>query len=123
MHTVTCTSPTGTFTRSKVDESRRGLPPTSNGSSECCVAFGITGTLSISDAKVGEQVSRWMTLAEAGDYARVSALTLRREVRALRLHAYRVGGRRALRLKADDIDRWLESTEAAATRISEGPKS
>ena len=50
----------------------------------------------------------WLTVAEGAEYAGVSRDTIytaceRREVR----HA-RVGGRRAIRLKAEWIDTWLE---------------
>ncbi len=50
----------------------------------------------------------WLTVAEAAQYAGVSRDTIytaceRREIR----HA-RVGGRRAIRLKPDWIDAWLE---------------
>jgi excisionase family DNA binding protein len=50
----------------------------------------------------------WLTVIEAAEYAGVSRDTIytaceRREIR----HA-RVGGRRAIRLKTDWIDAWLE---------------
>jgi excisionase family DNA binding protein len=49
----------------------------------------------------------WMTLSEGAQHARVSEATLRREAKAGRLRAYKVGGRRVWRLRADDIDAWL----------------
>ena len=50
----------------------------------------------------------WMTVAEGAEYAGVSRDTIytaceRREIR----HA-RVGGRRAIRMKTEWIDEWLE---------------
>ena len=50
----------------------------------------------------------WLTVAEAAEYARLSRDTIytaceRREIRQVR-----VGGRRAIRLKPEWIDRWLE---------------
>ena len=55
---------------------------------------------------------RWLTRQEGAQRARVSEATIGREVRAGRLRAARVGGRRALRLKPEWIDIWLESTAA-----------
>jgi excisionase family DNA binding protein len=53
-------------------------------------------------------MSAWLTVAEAAQYAGVSRDTIytaceRREIRQVRL-----GGRRAIRLKPEWIDAWLE---------------
>ncbi len=56
-------------------------------------------------------MSPWLTLEEAARYARVSGATLRREAKAGRLRAYKVGGRRCWRFKAEDLDQWLVAGE------------
>jgi len=63
----------------------------------------------------------WLTRQEAAQRAHVSEATIGREVRARRLRAARVGGRRALRLKPEWVDGWLEAT---CTPIEDqGPRS
>ena len=52
----------------------------------------------------------WITLSEGGAYAHVHPATLRREIKAGRLVAYRIGGRKSIRLKASAIDAWLEAS-------------
>jgi excisionase family DNA binding protein len=47
------------------------------------------------------------TVEEAGDRARCGVKTIYREVRAGRLKAARVGGRRELRLLSTWVDEWL----------------
>ena len=59
--------------------------------------------------------SPWLTPAEAGARARVGLKTIYREVRAGRLQAARVGGRRELRFHVDWIDEWLSSQAAPMT--------
>lgn len=64
----------------------------------------------------------WLTVAEAAQYAGVSRDTIytaceRREIRQVR-----VGGRRAIRLKPEWIDGWLES-HALEPRLSLGVRS
>ena len=54
--------------------------------------------------------SQWLKLREATAYVHVSAATLRREIRAGRLRAARVGGRRCIRLRRESLDDWLESS-------------
>lgn len=61
----------------------------------------------------------WMTVTRAAAYAKTSPKTLYREVAAGRLRAARVGGRRDLRLRAEWIDQWLEST---TTPVAVTPK-
>jgi excisionase family DNA binding protein len=51
--------------------------------------------------------SRWLTAEEAATYARTGVKTIYREVRAGRLRAAKVGGRRELRLTREWIDEWL----------------
>lgn len=55
----------------------------------------------------------WLTVDEAADRARCGPKLIYREVRAGRLKAARVGGRRELRLLVEWIDTWLR----AATTI------
>ena len=52
--------------------------------------------------------SPWLTVTEAADRARCGVRLIYREVRASRLRAARVGGRRELRIRAEWIDRWLD---------------
>jgi len=54
--------------------------------------------------------SPWLRLAQTATYAAVSPATLCREVKAGRLRAARVGGRRALRFRREWIDEWLTAT-------------
>ena len=49
----------------------------------------------------------WLTVREAADRARCGTKLIYREVRAGRLQATRVGGRRELRFLAEWIDEWL----------------
>src|SRR5207249_230364 len=55
--------------------------------------------------------SPWLTLEQAAEYAKVSGATLRREAKAKRLRAYKVGGRRCWRFRPEDIDQWLLAGE------------
>lgn len=56
------------------------------------------------------QVSPWLTVEEAALRARCGVKTIYREVRAGRLRAARVGGRRELRLLPEWVDDWLLKT-------------
>lgn len=49
----------------------------------------------------------WLTVSEAADRARCGVKTIYREVRAKRLRAARIGGRRELRFLPQWIDEWL----------------
>jgi excisionase family DNA binding protein len=51
----------------------------------------------------------WITLKQGAERAQVSEATLRREAKAGRLQAVRVGGRRSWRLRPEWIDAWLEA--------------
>jgi excisionase family DNA binding protein len=55
------------------------------------------------------QLSPWLTVIEAARRARCGPRLIYREVRANRLRAARVGGRRELRIRAEWIDTWLEA--------------
>ena len=61
----------------------------------------------------------WLTLAEAAAFAKVCGATLRREAKAGRLRAYKVGGRRCWRFKADDISAWLERSATPTVCVKE----
>ncbi len=49
----------------------------------------------------------WLTVQDAAERARCGPKLIYREVRAKRLRAARLGGRRELRLRAEWIDEWL----------------
>jgi excisionase family DNA binding protein len=51
----------------------------------------------------------WLKIAEAAKRAQCGEATIRREVRAGRLRAVKVGGRRSLRFRADWVDDWLQA--------------
>ena len=57
--------------------------------------------------QAGAQSSPWLTVKEAAARARCGTKTIYREVKAGRLRAARVGGRRELRFLAEWIDEWL----------------
>jgi excisionase family DNA binding protein len=57
-----------------------------------------------------EQISPWIGAREAARRALVSTRTIYAEVRAGRLRAARVGGRRDLRFRAAWIDEWLDAS-------------
>ncbi len=63
---------------------------------------GITGTRDSAGTP-------WLTVREAADRARCGTKLIYREVKANRLKAARVGGRRELRFLAEWIDDWLLS--------------
>ena|ERR1700752_2839886 len=65
--------------------------------------------------------STWLTLRDASARAKCGAATLRREVRTGRLRAARVGGRRALRFRAEWIDGWLQAS-VSPTEGNRAPK-
>lgn len=52
----------------------------------------------------------WLTVPEAAERARVGARTIYSEVKAHRLRAAKVGGKKQLRFRAEWIDSWLESS-------------
>jgi excisionase family DNA binding protein len=54
--------------------------------------------------------SPWLTANQAAKRAQVGARTIYSAVRAGRLRAARIGGRRELRFLAAWVDEWLEAT-------------
>jgi excisionase family DNA binding protein len=64
--------------------------------------------------------SPWLTVAEAAQRARCGVKTLYREVRAGRLRAARIGGRRELRLRPEWVDAWLDQTSAVVMVSPDG---
>jgi excisionase family DNA binding protein len=54
--------------------------------------------------------SPWLTVHDAAGRARCGIKTIYREVKAKRLRAARVGGRRELRFRAEWVDEWLDRT-------------
>jgi len=52
----------------------------------------------------------WLTLQQGAARASVHEATLRREIQRGRLRHARVGGRKAIRLRPEWIDTWLEQT-------------
>jgi excisionase family DNA binding protein len=55
----------------------------------------------------------WLTVKQAAERAQVGPRLIYREVRAGRLKAARVGGRRELRFLPAWVDAWLESSATA----------
>ncbi len=50
----------------------------------------------------------WLTVTEAAQRAGVGRKTIYREIKAGRLKASRIGGRRELRMRPEWVDQWLE---------------
>ena len=50
----------------------------------------------------------WLDIDDAAAYLRVSERTMRRAVAAGEIKAYRVGGRRDLRFRREDLDKFME---------------
>ena len=64
----------------------------------------------------------WMKLREAAGRAQVSEATLRREAKAGRLRATKIGGRRSWRGRPEWVDAWLEAShQPESPRPSERP--
>jgi excisionase family DNA binding protein len=61
---------------------------------------------------VADEPSPWLTAEEARARAKVGLKTIYREVKAGRLRAARIGGRRDLRFLAEWVDQWLEASAA-----------
>jgi excisionase family DNA binding protein len=59
------------------------------------------------ETSVVAQPSPWLTVAEAADRAKVGRKMIYREIRAGRLRAAVVGGRRDYRLLGEWVDAWL----------------
>jgi excisionase family DNA binding protein len=60
--------------------------------------------------ETAETASPWIGVKEAARRARCGVKLLYREIRAGRLQAARVGGRRELRLRAEWVDAWLRAS-------------
>jgi excisionase family DNA binding protein len=60
--------------------------------------------------RLGEEFAMkiWLNVAEAAGYAGVSRDTIYTACERREIHHARIGGRRAIRLKAEWIDAWLE---------------
>ena len=71
------------------------------------------GTANHGDAELRTVQSPWLTVEEAAQRARCGVKTIYREVRAGRLRAARVGGRRELRLLSAWVDEWLVRSTTA----------
>ena len=61
----------------------------------------------------------WLNVAEAAEYAGVSRDTIDTACERREIHHARIGGRRAIRLKPEWIDAWLERHARRAEVISE----
>ena len=72
------------------------------------------------DGDRGHMTPTWLTLAQAAARAQVAAATVRREIKAGRIRAARVGGRRSIRLRPEWVDAWLD---AVAQPIETWPPS
>jgi excisionase family DNA binding protein len=62
----------------------------------------------------------WFTVAEAAEYAAVSRDTVYTACERGDLKHARVGGRRAIRLRPEWIDAWLEGNAAGTSKVSAG---
>jgi excisionase family DNA binding protein len=62
----------------------------------------------------------WLTVAEGAEYAGVSRDTIYTACERRELNHARVGGRRAIRLKAIGIDGWLERHAQGAPESRSG---
>ena len=59
---------------------------------------------------MNDQPLVWLTVKQAAARAQVEPGTIYKEVRAGRLRAARIGGRRDLRFREHYIDEWLEAS-------------
>ena len=57
-----------------------------------------------------EVATDWLTIKQACPVAQVGPKLLRREFKAGRLRAARIGNRRDIRIRRDWIDAWLEAS-------------
>jgi excisionase family DNA binding protein len=57
----------------------------------------------------------WLNVAEAAEYAGLSRDTIYTACERREIHHARVGGRRAIRLKREWIDAWLERHAVSST--------
>ena len=59
---------------------------------------------------MADDTSPWLTIDEARQVAKVGARLLYREIKAGRLRAARIGGRREIRVHVDWISEWLRAS-------------
>ncbi len=64
------------------------------------------------DSRHGNTPDEWFTLAELGDWLKVSRTTAYRLARERGIPAYRIG--RATRVRRSDVERWLEDEGRSA---------
>jgi excisionase family DNA binding protein len=75
--------------------------------------FALPTLDTIRSTTISTHPTPWLTVSEAAGRARCGAKLIYKEVRAGRLKAARVGGRRELRLLPEWVDAWL----TAATTV------
>jgi excisionase family DNA binding protein len=66
-------------------------------------------------------MKKWLTVAEGAEYSGVSRDTIYTACERRELHHVRVGGRRAIRLKPEWIDAWLEQHARGAQGLRIAP--
>jgi excisionase family DNA binding protein len=54
------------------------------------------------------KAERWLTVAQAADYASLSSITVMRAARRQRLRGIKVNGARVWRFRREWVDQWLE---------------
>jgi excisionase family DNA binding protein len=64
------------------------------------------------ESRRGNAPDEWFTLAELGDWLKISRTTAYRLVRERDIPAYRIG--RASRVRRSDLERWLEDAARSA---------
>jgi len=64
------------------------------------------------ESQRGNTPDEWFTLAELGDWLKISRTTAYRLIRDRHIPAYRVG--RATRVRRRDVERWLEDEGRSA---------
>jgi excisionase family DNA binding protein len=55
----------------------------------------------------------WLSLKNAAKHTQLSTATILRALKRGEIQAFRVAGKRLLRFRAHDLDRWLESEVAS----------
>lgn len=65
---------------------------------------------------MNEASREWLRVSEAAERASVSRWTIYQACERGELRHVRIGGRRAIRTKAEWVDEWLRSHEVAQTR-------
>jgi excisionase family DNA binding protein len=65
-----------------------------------------------SPERIVSEATRWLTVKQASARAQCGANMLYPEVRAGRLRAARVGGKRSLRFRAEWVDEWLRASSS-----------